>query len=407
MTYEPKPLFPKKVTEDMVKPITPVPVIPSRPNRNPPGNNAKPAYTQPVFSIPGKSATDPGHETTDFISYQPKPLPKPAPKPEAKTKYDVKPLFANKAVSAEAEIEPWIALHPLCVGLDKKSLARIRNIINAADFDDTTYVLNYADNLNVKFSQLVNDISSEATSPESLAVNDKMEAAYQLLVSLNPNIITDAKVPSLMDRFVTSISGVPHAWTEASTVASTAKARMIKLDELAKELVHDIKKVIKRVDHLDQLREANQENYESLNLYVVAGDLILRKYRDTILPKKSLNIKGDDFFANQALSSLKDTVDRFERKVTELKMVAHSMMTNVPQIRLLQQASYLRADNINRLAKICVPAMKTSWIALAEELTTHGKKPVYEVSQVVATRRSVSLQRLKLDFADAAANFSK
>lgn len=270
-----------------------------------------------------------------------------------------KPLFPGKGVSADIEADPFYKNHPLCQKLGNKDLARVRNVVNSANLSDTAYVLNYANELRTKFSDLINHIMNLAHDSEA----GQMQSLSTDCLEIIGNMST-AKI--LKPTYV--------AWWHILLGSATIQQRRDQLDvdkyiatiadwvvcveKYLDLLSSQIQNTVSRADELDELFAANRENFDFLDLYVIAGRIIVEKHVQDILPKLRAKVDETDMFQVQEYNHFKDCVDRFERKIDDLNLTAHMVLTNVPQIQLLKNNAKNMAEHVQRLVLNVAPAWK-------------------------------------------------
>jgi hypothetical protein len=385
---EPKPLFPNKVTT-MAQPNKPKQVFKSAPARTMPTPAPKPS---PVVDDPTKSVmTNEEHlrleEQRRMVREElqkrmelerapkspipiPIPIPKPAPKGTAG-----KVLFPSKAVGVDV-VDPFYRDHPLCVKLSHKDIARVRNIVDAADIADASYVLHYSDEQRVRFGTLIDGIIKEQTSGKTSQVNDKIQ---DLLITMEASkelttILTTPQESGLM-RWIRQGAYVPSV----NEVVQKFQNNINRVDVLVVELKSSVSELLKLIDSFDDVFKNNRDNFTLLNLHVIAGKIITERHLTKTLPEMEKTVDTTNIFAGQDLAYFRDSVTRFERKVTELEKLAHSVILNAPAIRMLQMASKDKADRIQQISQTVVPTWKQQCVVLMSALETSSASKIADL----------------------------
>lgn len=92
---------------------------------------------------------------------------------------------------------------------------------------------------------------------------------------------------------------------------------------------------------------------------IVAGDEKVKEARTEVLPKLAAEAKatGDQMDA-QLVSDFENTIDRFEKKVHDLKLSKTIAIQTAPQIRLIQNNDKLLVDKIQTAILNTIPLWK-------------------------------------------------
>lgn len=369
---EPKPLFPDRVKKSMVKTFVP--------------KSAGSVTSNPTNTIEVKTP-----ETKVELRLRPK-FEKIVPSIKPPSVPEIKPLFPNRAISGNIEVDPFYKNHPLCANLNNKDIGRVRNIVMKADLRDMEYVFCYAEELHNKFSSLVNNIVEESTKGPSIKINNMIKEIVTLTQTLDPDVLLNPKLVSRWDvllRRATSaeLSSQQHVGSFVKKIEST----VIAVDNIIYDFISLVKLSIARLDALDILFAANRENFDLLNLHIIAGRIIVDKYNNDIIPKEELRFAEADVFKLQELSQLKDTTIRFSRRIDNLDMTAHSMLQNIPQIRLMQSGIKNMAELANKLQHQMIPNWKMQVAALVNVIVAEGSSTVTEAIDRVKVHHNSTL----------------
>lgn len=300
---------------------------------------------------------------------------KPAPKGPVfasapKPKYEPKPLFSNRGVSASADVDPWIANHALCKGLDRKSLSRIRNTIDEMDVRDNKKVMEYGEVLRTKFSDMIDSIVNISQSGlMDPAIQESVDKILGWMKSVSVDAIFAHK-PINWWQAVTS----PREYKVQKNIADPAwQARRI-LDVVTNVelesfgLALDAANTVERVDALEALYHENYDNYKLLNLQIIAGKLFIEDQNNRAVPALKRTVDESDPFKVQDFLYYKDCLTRFENKVVDLEIISHTMAQKAPQIRMMQMTAKTVADDMRRLEKTTIPNWRMYATTLAERL---------------------------------------
>jgi uncharacterized protein YaaN involved in tellurite resistance len=286
-----------------------------------------------------------------------------------------KVLFPEDAVG-ENVVDPYYRDHPLCAGLSAKDVGRVRNLVKSANIQDTKYVLGYADDLRTQFATLVDQIVHEQSSGESAALNDTMRDILEIvsrskqLVNL---ILNPPKRPSILARWIRISPEVPLV----KDVRTLFRDDHYLVKKAVKSMENSITILVRLVNAFDEVFKRNRDNFVLLNLHIVAGNIIIEQHRLQTIPEMEKTLDKTNIFGSQDLVYFQQSVDRFERKIQDLAVIAHSVTLNAPTIRMLQNAVKDKADRIQRINQQVVPMWKQQSMILIESMrddTNDGKQ---------------------------------
>ena len=318
-------------------------------------------------------------------------------------------LFPRSGVGPNVPIEPFYKNHPLCKGLNTHSLSRIRHLYNETDLEDSKTTLGYGEDLRNKFGTIIDKIIAETTGNSKYSeITTKIVNILELTKALDIDTILNPPAISMWDVVRGRATKDDYAGQDrASTMIAKFHSSLVKLEVLTADLSNDIHLLIKRVDMLDELFEANKDNFEDLNLYVIAGKMILAKQQKEVIPYKQSKLKNDDLFKVNEFEYYKDSVNRFERKVEDLQVTSVSMLQQVQQIRMMQVNSKNLAEMVQRVNRNNIPNWKIQCNALMDFMQDTREESLAKVRQQIATKGSQLLERLKDSQKSVALEFTK
>ena len=126
-----------------------------------------------------------------------------------------------------------------------------------------------------------------------------------------------------------------------------------RLDSARTDLVRDI-------TVFDQLYDKNFQYFKDIQAYIVAGEEVIADTKDNVLPRlrEEAAASGDQMDA-QLVKDFEDTLNRFEKKVYDLKLSKAMAIQAAPQIRLIQNNDKLLVDKIQTAMLNTIPLWKS------------------------------------------------
>ncbi|MBQ1335816.1 MAG: toxic anion resistance protein [Selenomonadaceae bacterium] len=135
------------------------------------------------------------------------------------------------------------------------------------------------------------------------------------------------------------------------------------VDRIQSELEKSKMRMMKDVAMFDGLYEKNLSYFKSLRLYIQAGEEKLQEMKTVTLPKlRQQAAASNDPMAVQVVSDFENSVDRFEKKVHDLKISKTIAIQTAPQIRLIQNNDKVLVDRVQTAIYNTIPLWKNQMV---------------------------------------------
>lgn len=135
------------------------------------------------------------------------------------------------------------------------------------------------------------------------------------------------------------------------------------VDKIVAELETASDVLMKDIIMYDKLYEQNLSYFHELQLYIAAGDEIVQDMRERTLPAlREEAAQSGEPMAAQVVRDFEQNVDRFEKKVYDLKTSKVVALQSAPQIRLIQNNDKLLMDKIQESIHTTIPFWKSQMI---------------------------------------------
>ena len=147
----------------------------------------------------------------------------------------------------------------------------------------------------------------------------------------------------------------------------------VQVDRISKELEKERMEMIRDVTMFDTMYEKNVEHFRELQVYIRAGEQCIADMRSETLPRlrREAAERGDSMSA-QVVRDFEENVNRFEKKIHDMKISKTIAMQTAPQIRLIQNNDRLLVDKIQTALLQTIPLWKNQ-IVLAIGLERQQK----------------------------------
>ncbi len=169
----------------------------------------------------------------------------------------------------------------------------------------------------------------------------------------------------------------------------------MQIDKIEAELDKAQTMLLKDIATFDQLYDKNLEYFKELDAYIVAGDETIKEAREVTLPALQAEAAAsDNEMAPQLVQDFENTLDRFERKVHDLKLSKTIAIQTAPQVRLIQNNDKLLVDKIQTSVLHTIPLWKNQ-IVIA--LGLQNQQKVLEMQkQISDTTNDLLLKNAEL-----------
>ena len=233
---------------------------------------------------------------------------------------------------------------------EQKEIANIRKNINLMNTND---VLAYGNGAQRNLSNFADNILS------SVKVKDSGEVVSDLLTNLSMNIrkMEEGKGKAFLRKIPlvgSLVGGGEKILAKYDTVSKEVDNIVIGLENSRTALMKDIAV-------LDGLYKENLAYFKKLNLYIEAGEQELKVVQEETLPRlRQEAAQSNDQMALQAVADYEGRVERFEKRLHDLKISRTVSIQTAPQLRLMQNSNRLLVEKIYSAINNSIPVWKNA-----------------------------------------------
>ena len=264
--------------------------------------------------------------------------------------------------------------------------ARVEELKNSIDLMDSQTALQYGIGAQRNISSFSDNILAQVRSKDSGYVGELMS---ELVLK-----VKDVGVDQLDDGILDKIPFLKNASRAIKKFMQRYEKLEVQIDRIEQELEQARMQMLKDVTMFDGLYEKNLEYFQELQIYIAAGEEKLKELRETTLPKlhAEASAKGDPMSA-QAVRDFEDTVNRFEKKIHDLKLSKTIAIQTAPQIRLIQNNDKMLVDKIQTAVLSTIPLWK-SQVVIA--LGLHRQETVLQMQRSVTDTNTLLTKNAEL-----------
>ncbi|MBR2733659.1 MAG: toxic anion resistance protein [Selenomonadaceae bacterium] len=301
-------------------------------------------------------------------------------------------LMAQKKSAAAAEestkpVEPAQEIEKVTQqveSLTPAELAKVQSIKDGINMMDTNVALSYGAPAQKEIAQFSDSILSKVRTKDSgevgVLLNDLVSKVKGFDVTKKSGSSFLSNLP-IIGSIVSKADDVMQGYEKLSTQVEKIQAG---LDAAKTKLMEDIVM-------FDTLYQKNLSYFKDLQLYIRAGEEKLDEMRTATLPKlREQAAASGDPMAVQVVSDFEQSVDRFEKKLHDLKLSKTLAIQTAPQIRLIQNNDRVLIDRVQSAIYHTIPLWKNQ---LVIALGLSRQKETLELQQMVSDATNDLLRR--------------
>ena len=297
---------------------------------------------------------------------------------------------AAPAPKAEEKAEP-VAAEDDSLNFDNLSeqeQAAVLAFVERIDISDSETVLKYGNAAQMKISQFSDKILEDVKTKDTGAISDMLT---DLVAELKGFDVDEGKKSGLFGLF-----------KKAGNSITQLKAKFEKVEQNVTEIIATLqghqKQLISDAKMLDELYAQNEQYYHELTLYIIAGELKLRRLREEELPPLLAKAQETADPADaQAANDFAQLIERFEKRIHDLKLTRMVSVQMGPQIRLMQQNDNVLAERIQSTIVNTIPLWKSQMvIALGMQHAETALKAQKAVTDMTNELLRSNAERLKV-----------
>lgn len=298
----------------------------------------------------------------------------------AKKKSDASASQEDKPVEPAKEIEK---VTQQVETLTPEEKSKVQSIKEGIDLTDSSTPLTFGAPAQKEIAQFSDSILSKVRSKD----------AGEVGVLLNELVgkVKGFDVTKKKGGFLSNLPIIGSLVNKADDIMQGYEKLSVQVDKIQAGLENSKVKMMEDIVMFDTLYQKNLEYFKELQLYIRAGEEKLDEMRTTILPKlRTQAAESGDPMAVQVVSDFEQSVDRFEKKIHDLKLSKTLAIQTAPQIRLIQNNDRVLIDRVQSAIYHTIPLWKNQMV-IALGLT--HQKEVIEMQRAVVDATNDLLRR--------------
>ncbi|MBR3249406.1 MAG: toxic anion resistance protein [Clostridia bacterium] len=280
--------------------------------------------------------------------------------------------------------------------LTEEEKAAIEEFNKKLNVEDTTQVLQYGAKAQTKISQFSDNVLEGVKTKSTGEVGELLADLVAELKSFDADVAAENK-------------GIGKLFNSAKKQLDRIIAKYSKVeanvDRVEQQLENHKLQMLKDITIFDTMYEKNLEYFKELSLYIIAGEKKLKELKEVVLPELQQKARetGDQLDV-QKVNDMENTINRFEKKIYDLKTTRIIAIQMAPQIRLLQNNEAELVEKIQGSLTNTIPLWKNQMV-IALGITNAkqalgAQKAVTDLTNEMLKKNSETLKQGSIQIAE-------
>lgn len=238
--------------------------------------------------------------------------------------------------------------------LDEKEKAAIDKFLAKIDVSNTAQILQFGASAQTNISKFSDTVLAEVKTKDTGKVGNLLSdlvSEIKDFQSDSSNIINSK--PSFFNSIKKQVNKMVAKYNKVEnnigTIEKTLEAQKLTM--------------LKDIAVFDTMYEKNLEYFKEISLYIIAGEKKLEELRTKVLPALEAKAREtSDQLDVQAVKDMADTMNRFEKKIYDLKTTRIISIQMAPQIRLIQNNDSELVNKIQSSIINTIPLWKNQMV---------------------------------------------
>ncbi len=235
---------------------------------------------------------------------------------------------------------------------EKDAIEEFNQKINV---EDATQILQYGAKAQTKISQFSDSVLEDVKTRNTGEVGDLLADLVGEIKSFDSDIANTNKTG--LGKLFTSVK------KQLEKLIAGYEKIEVNIDKIEASLEKHRLQMLKDITIFDTMYEKNLEYFKELSLYIIAGEKKIEELRNVTLPElqKKAQESGEQLDA-QKVNDMENMINRFEKKIYDLKTTRIISIQMAPQIRLLQNNEAELVEKIQGSLTNTIPLWKNQMV---------------------------------------------
>ena len=282
--------------------------------------------------------------------------------------------------------------------LSQEEKQAIDEFVNKIDVSNTNQILQFGSSAQTNISRFSDTVLQEVKTKSAGEVGDLLATLVTEIKGFDE--VTGEEPKGIFKMFSSAKSQLNKIINQYNKVEKN-------IANIEKTLEGHKLQMMKDISIFDTMYEKNLEYFRDLSLYIIAGEKKINELKEVTLPDLQKKAQEtNDQIDVQAVNDMANTIDRFERKLYDLKTTRIISIQMAPQIRLIQNNDSELVNKIQSSLINTIPLWKNQ-IVIALGLNNakaalKSQQAVSNLTNEMLKKNSENLKQGTLEIAEEA-----
>lgn len=268
-------------------------------------------------------------------------------------------------------------------GISEEKISALASAIN---FDDPALTISYGSKTMNEIAKFADDLLGNVRVKDAGPVGDSLQ---ELMLKVKDIDVTEIASPK--KSVLSSIPLIGSLFGSVEKTLARFDTLLDQVEDISAHLEDAMLGLLKDIQVLEQLYGYNQSFYEDLTAAIMAGERRLQKAREEELPRIEEEArKSDNALDAQKVHDFAERLNRFERRLHDLRLSRTITLQTAPQIRMIQSNNQTLAEKIQTSILATIPVWKNQ---LVLALSIHGQHKAAQLQKEVADTTNALLRK--------------
>ncbi len=265
--------------------------------------------------------------------------------------------------------------------LTEEEKAAVNEFNEKIDLHDTTQVLQYGSAAQAKVSEFSDSVLEGVKTKNLGEVGDQLADLVAQIKAFDSGLVEKKGLAKLFSS----------AKKEVNTIIAKYNKIENNIDSIEKNLDKSRITLLKDISIFDTMYDKNLEFFKEISLYIIAGERKLEELKNEELPRlRQIALESGEQLDAQKVNDLEGIINRFEKKLYDLKTTRIISIQMAPQIRLLQNNDAELVEKIQTSITNTIPLWKNQMVLA---LGINNSKRALEQTKAVSNITNEMLQK--------------
>lgn len=254
------------------------------------------------------------------------------------------------------------------------------------NFDDPTLTISYGAKTMADIAKFADSLLGNVRAKDAGPVGEGLTELMLKVKDIDVDQISKGK-----KGFLESLPVIGGLFNSVQKTVAHFNTLLDQVGAISDKLEDAMTGLLKDIEILNQLYDHNKNFYEDLTAYIKAGETRLERARTEELPALEAKAAAqNDSLSAQSVRDFAERLNRFERRLHDLKLSRTITLQTAPQIRMIQSNDQTLAEKIQTSILATIPIWKNQMVLA---LSLNGQMNAAKIQKEVSDATNALLRK--------------